>query len=93
MKLKKFTVNMWNGEENISLEEYLQYLEDFRKNKNLKEINVVSKFDEVTIVTKAFENKNSLKENAPQFALIIYSYKKEHYKKLNERDLGWMLGY
>lgn len=93
MKLKKFTVNMWNGEENISLEEYLQYLEDFRKNKNLKEINVVSKFDEVTIVTKAFENKNSLKESAPQFALIIYSYKKEHYKKLNERDLGWMLGY
>lgn len=93
MKLKKFTANMWNGEENISLEEYLQYLEDFRKNKNLKEINVVSKFDEVTIVTKAFENKNSLKENAPQFALIIYSYKKEHYKKLNERDLGWMLGY
>lgn len=93
MKLKKFTVNMWDGEENISLEEYLQYLEDFRKNKNLKEINVVSKFDEVTIVTKAFENKNSLKENAPQFALIIYSYKKEHYKKLNERDLGWMLGY
>ena len=93
MKLKKFTVNMWDGEENISLEEYLQYLEDFRKNKNLKEINVVSKFDEVTIVTKAFENKNSLKESAPQFALIIYSYKKEHYKKLNERDLGWMLGY
>ena len=93
MKLKKFTVNMWDGEENISLEEYLQYLEDFRKNKNLKEINVVSKFDEITIVTKAFENKNSLKENAPQFALIIYSYKKEHYKKLNERDLGWMLGY